>query len=75
MREHFGIGFGAKVRVAAADQLIFKRLIILNHAVVDERQFAAGVEVRVRVLVGDFAMRGPACVTDAKRAGDRFLPH
>ena len=50
----------------SADKLIFERLVIFNHAVVDERQFAAGVEVRVRVLVGDFAVRGPASVTDAE---------
>jgi len=31
--------------------------------------------VRMCVLVGDFAVCGPACVTDAKRTGDRFLPH
>jgi hypothetical protein len=75
MREHFGIGFGAKVRIAAANQLIFERLIIFNYAVVDQCQLAAGVEVWMRVLVGDFAVRGPACVTDAERTGDRFLPH
>ena len=57
----------------SADQLIFQRLVIFDHAVVDERQFAAGVEMRVRVFVGDFAVGGPACVTDAKRAEDRFL--
>ena len=75
MREYFGIGFGTKVRIAAPDELTFKRLIIFNYAVVDECQLAAGVEVRMRVLVGNFAVRGPTCVTDAKRTGDRFLPH
>ena len=65
MREHFGVGFGAKVRVAAANELIFERLIIFDHAIVDQRQLAARVKMRMRVFVIHFAMRGPARVADA----------
>ena len=35
MREHFGIGFGAKVFITAPDELIFKCLIVFDYAVVD----------------------------------------
>ncbi len=75
MRQHFGVGFGAKVRIAIADELIFKCLIIFDHSVMDQRQLAAGVEVRVRIFVSHFAVRGPACVTDAQRTGKRLLRH
>ena len=65
MREHFGVGVGAKLRVAAANQLILKRLIIFDDAVVNQRQLPARVKMRMRVFVIDFAMRGPARVADA----------
>ena len=68
MREHFGVSVGAKFRVAAANELILKRLIIFDDAVVNQRQLAAGVEMRMRVFIIDFAMRRPARVTDAQRA-------
>ena len=65
MRENFGVGLGAKFRIAASDQLIFQRLIIFDDAVVNQRQFPARVEMRMRVLVVRFAMRGPARMADA----------
>ncbi len=75
MREHFGVRFRAKIRIAAADQIVFKRLIIFDHPVMHERELAAGIEVRVRVFVGHLAVRGPARVTDTERARNRFLRH
>jgi hypothetical protein len=42
---------------------------------VDQRQFATGVEVRMRIFVRHFAMRRPARVTDAERTRNRFLGH
>ena len=41
MREDFGIGFGSEIVIAVPNQLIFQRLVILDHAVVDECQFSA----------------------------------
>src|SRR5919201_4559817 len=75
MREYFGIGFGTKLRIAAPDQFVLKRLIIFDYAIVDQCQLAADVEVRMCVLVGDFAVRSPPCVADPKRTCDRLVPH
>src|SRR3989454_2540373 len=73
MRENLRISFRAKFRIAVADQILFKQLIIFDHAVMHQRELAAGVKVRVRVFVGDFAVRSPACVTDTKAARKRSL--
>jgi hypothetical protein len=73
MREHFGVSLRAKFGVATADKILFERLIIFDHAVVHQREFTAGVEVRVRVFIGHFAVRGPAGVTDPKRTRKRSL--
>src|SRR5947207_15536573 len=73
MREHFSVSLRAKAGVAAADELLFKRLIIFDHAVVHKREFTTGVEVRVRVFIGHFAVRGPTRVTDPKRPRKRSL--
>src|SRR6516164_11727293 len=74
MSEHFGVGMGAKIRIAAADEFIFQRLIIFDYAIVNQRQPTAGVEVRMRIFVVYFAMRGPARMADAQRAGYRLFP-
>ena len=44
---------------------------VLDDAVVDDRDLARGVAVRVRVAVGGPAVGGPAGVTDAGAAGER----
>ena len=75
MGEDFGIGFGRKFIIAVAHELIFQRLVILDDAVVDERQFSARVEMRMSVLVGRFPVRGPAGVTDAVGSGRWLLGH
>src|SRR5436309_14934814 len=73
MRENFGISFRAKFGIAVADQILFKQLIIFDHPVMHERELAAGVKVRVRVFVGHFAVRSPACVTYTTAARKRSL--
>src|SRR5436305_14432020 len=73
MREHFGVSLRAKIGVAAADEILFKRLIIFDHTVVHEREFTTGVEVRVRVFIGHFSVGGPARVTYPKRLRKRSL--
>jgi hypothetical protein len=65
MREHFGVRIGAKIRVAASNQLILKRLIIFDDAIVNQRQLPARVKMRMRVFVIHFAMRRPARMADA----------
>src|SRR5436305_9744306 len=73
MCEYFGVSLRAKIGIAPAAKILFKRLIIFDHTVVHEREFPAGVEVWVRGFIGHFAMRGPACVTNPKRTGKRLL--
>ena len=75
MSKDFGVGFRAKVGIAILDQLFLERLIIFDHTVVHEREFTAGVKVGVRVFIGHFAMRGPACMTDPEVTRHRFLRH
>ena len=41
-----------KACVAVLDELIFQRMVVFDHAIVNERDFAAGVEVRMGILVG-----------------------
>ena len=65
MREHFRISVRAKVRIAAADELVLERLIIFDHAVMDQRQLATRIKMWMRVFIVHFAMRGPARVADA----------
>ena len=74
MREHLGVGFRPKIGIARADKILFNRLIILDHTIVHEREPAAGVEMRVCVFVGHFAVRGPTGVTDPERTGKRLFP-
>ncbi len=75
MREHFAIGFGSEMMFPFAQQFILDRLVILDHAVVHERELAAFIEMRMRILVGRFAVGGPASVTDSKGASSRILRH
>src|SRR5437588_7426193 len=72
MGENFGIGLGGEIAIAVTDQLIFQRLVILDHAIVHEREFSRGVEVWMRVLVSRLSMSRPAGVADAISAGRRF---
>ena len=67
MGEHFGVCFGAEIRVAVPNEFLFQRLIIFDHSIVHERKFAARVKMRMRVLVSDLAVRGPTRVANSQR--------
>ena len=64
--EDFGVCLRTKV-MTIADQPIAQGSVIFDDTIVNERQFTAGIEVRVRVFVRDFSVRGPASVTDPER--------
>jgi hypothetical protein len=66
MRDDFGVGFGRE-GVALGAQLGLELEVVLDDAVVDQRDAAAG-DMRMRVGLGDAAMRGPARMRDAERA-------
>src|SRR5205085_821748 len=75
MREDLSVRFGNKRLPAFADQLISDRRVVFDHAVVHERELAALVEMRMRIFVGNLAVRRPASVTDAVIAARRLLRH
>src|SRR2546422_7148892 len=68
MREHFGVGGGVEL-VSGLEQAFLEPVEILNHTVMDDRDPAASVQVRVRVFVRRGAVGGPARVADAQLAG------
>ena len=72
MRDHFGVGF-RREGVAGLLQLFAQLFVILDDAVVDDRE-AAERDVRMRVAFRRDAVRGPARVRDADLAvrGVRF---
>ena len=55
-------------------QLVLQLEVVLDDAVVDDDDAAGAVAVRVRVLLGGPAVRGPAGVADAVDAVDRLDP-
>src|SRR5262249_26172548 len=73
MREHFRVGIGSKICVAVLNELFLQRLVIFDDPVVNERDFAGSVKMRMCVLVVYFSMRRPTGVTDSIRSGRRFL--
>ena len=62
-----GVGLGRE-RSALGQQVQLELGEVLDDAVVDEGELAAVGQVRVRVLVGGAAVRGPAGVADAGRS-------
>ena len=70
--EDLGIGLRTE-QVPGLHQRRAERLVILDHAVVDECEPTGLVEVRVGVDVIGLAMGGPAGVTDTDVAGDRVF--
>ena len=72
MREHLGVGLPGK-NVAFADELIAQRGVVLDHAVVADREASALIEMRVRVLIRHTAVRGPSRVRDAGIPGERRI--
>src|SRR5947209_699812 len=73
MRQNFGIGIGLEIRVAVLDELFLQRLIILDHAVVYQGDFAGSVKMGMGVLVVNFPVRSPTRVTDPVGTGGRLL--
>src|ERR1700730_652363 len=61
--------------IAVAHQLFFERLVIFDYAIMDEGDFATGVKMRMRIFVGDLAVRSPSSVADSKVPDRRFLLH
>ena len=55
----------------ASTQLLLELEVVLDDAVDDDVDAVVGVEVRVGVLLGDAAVRGPAGVADAGRGRPR----
>ena len=55
----------------SAIELVLQLEVVLDDAVVDDDDAAGAVAVRVRVLLGRPAVRGPARVADAVVAGER----
>ena len=72
VRHDFGVGLGAECD-AASLQFPLQLEVVLDDPVVHENDAAALVAMRVSVLLGGTAVRGPARVTDAVRAGQRPL--
>ena len=71
VRDDLGVGLGDE-RVAFALQLLLQLEIVLDDAVVDDDDAAGAVAVRVRVLFGRPAVRGPARVADPVFAFERI---
>jgi hypothetical protein len=72
MGDDFGIGFRFE-NVAFGFELVFQGQVILDDAVMDDDDVAFAIAVRMRVLLGRPAMRGPAGMADTVAAIDRIL--
>src|SRR5262249_56820205 len=66
-RDHPGLGFGTKATPRQRWRLA-RVAVARQDGVVDEGEPARAVEMRMRVLLGHTAVRGPARVPDADRA-------
>ena len=71
--DDFGVGLGAEL-VAFVDQLLLQADIVLDDAVVHDDDLAGAVAMRMSVLFGGTAVRGPASVADAVGAVERLQP-
>ena len=75
MGDDLGVGLRGEHR-AVVDELLLELHVVLDDPVDDHVDAVGGVEVRVRVLLGDAAVGGPAGVADAgggrrRQHGDR----
>ncbi len=69
VRHRFGVGLGGEV-VALLDEALAQLPVVLDDPVEDDRQLRAlAAGERVRVLLGDAAVRRPAGVAEAGRGG------
>ena len=71
MCEHFGVGLAGK-DMAAFEQARAQSGIVFDDAVVNDRDAAGAVHVRMGVCVGRTAVRGPTRVPDPDRAAERL---
>ena len=67
VHQHLGIGLRGE-SMALGHQAVLDLGVVLDDPVVDERELAAAVGVRVRVLVVGPAVGGPARMADARDA-------
>ena len=72
MREHLRIRLRLE-GVPFLHELILQHVVVFDHAIVAEEERAALVAVRMRILIGDAAVRCPARVRDAHGPGGRRL--
>ncbi len=72
VRNNFGVGFGDEL-VAFTLEHFLQLQVVFDDAVVDDDKLPGAVPVGMRVLFRGAAVRGPACVADAVRAGDGRL--
>ena len=63
MSQYLGIGFRTE-RVTLTQQLVAQLLKILDHPIVDHCQLAALVKMRMRIVVGNFAVGSPPGMSD-----------
>jgi len=68
VRHHLGVRLGAEAMTGAHERLA-QLAIVGDDPVVDEREAARAVQVRVSVGLGHAAVRGPAGVPEADGAG------
>ena len=69
--DDFGVGFGDEL-VAFVDELSLQRQVVLDDAVVHHHDASGAIAMRMRVLFGGPAVRGPAGVADAVGAVERL---
>ena len=74
MREHLGVRLRLE-HMALHLEHLSQGAVVLDDAVVHDRDRAGAVGVRMRVAFGRRAVRGPARVRDADRAVDRMAVH
>ena len=60
MRQHFGVGLGGEMMLALPQQRVLDLRVILDHAIVDEGEFAALIEMGMRVLIGRLCRGSPS---------------
>ena len=70
MRDGLGVGLGAQ-DVPVGREVLSQLDVVLDDAVVHDRDLAGAVDVRVGVLLARLAVRRPARVADAHATGDR----
>src|SRR4051812_20304951 len=71
--QNFSIGL-RKESMAAACQFLAKGGVVFDNAIVNKRQFARTIDVRMRIGITGQSMRGPARVADPERSLNRLFP-